>query len=211
MLLLASALCIGPAQAHKGEHEVAEMDFVPPPPGSYTLHRIMRAPAGEVLDTAAKPRQLAEFTEGKITLLALVYTRCSDLDGCMRAHQAMAQVRTRLMRDPALAKQVRFVSLSFDHAFDTPQQIATFSAGIVGKQPKVEWHWLTTAGDKTLRPIMEGLDQDLRVADDAPDQFTHMLKVYLLDRSGSVREIYTNAYLMPPMIVNDIKTLAMER
>jgi len=32
--------------------------------------------------------------------------------------------------------------------------------------------------------------------------------VFLLDASGQVREIYSTAYLMPQMIVNDIRTLA---
>ena len=39
---------------------------------------------------------------------------------------------------------------------------------------------------------------------------THMLKVFLLDRQGMVREIYSAAFLHADVIVNDLRTLAME-
>jgi len=37
-----------------------------------------------------------------------------------------------------------------------------------------------------------------------------MLKVFLLDRQGQVREIYSAAFLHPEVILNDLRTLAME-
>ena len=43
------------------------------------------------------------------------------------------------------------------------------------------------------------------------EEFTHTLKVFLIDPEGRVREIYSTGYLMPRMIVNDIRTLARER
>ena len=42
------------------------------------------------------------------------------------------------------------------------------------------------------------------------EEFTHTLKVFLVDPAGVVREIYSTAYLMPRMIVNDMRTLALE-
>jgi len=37
----------------------------------------------------------------------------------------------------------------------------------------------------------------------------HMLKVFLIDTRGVVREIYSLAYLQPDVMLNDIRTLAM--
>jgi protein SCO1/2 len=37
-----------------------------------------------------------------------------------------------------------------------------------------------------------------------------MLKVYLLDAAGNVREIYSTSYLHPAVLLNDIKTLLRE-
>src|SRR5207237_1207882 len=58
------------------------MDFVPPPPGSYALHAIMRAPDGPVLDPDGRRLPLSRFTAGKITLLGFIYTSCADARGC---------------------------------------------------------------------------------------------------------------------------------
>jgi len=46
--LLAALVCV-PALAHHVEL-LPPLEFVPPPPGSYTLYRIMPAPEGRVLD-----------------------------------------------------------------------------------------------------------------------------------------------------------------
>ena len=54
LALLAALAWAQLAGAHKGE-PLAEPDFVPPAPGSYTLHRIMAAPDGRVLGTSAIP------------------------------------------------------------------------------------------------------------------------------------------------------------
>ena len=37
-----------------------------------------------------------------------------------------------------------------------------------------------------------------------------MLKVFLIDPAGMVREIYTSAFLHPQTVLNDIDTLLME-
>ena len=38
----------------------------------------------------------------------------------------------------------------------------------------------------------------------------HMLKMFLIDGRGEVREIYSLAFLQPHVMFNDIKTLALE-
>ena len=37
-----------------------------------------------------------------------------------------------------------------------------------------------------------------------------MLKLFLIDGHGIVREIYSLAYLQPQVMLNDIKTLALD-
>ena len=37
-----------------------------------------------------------------------------------------------------------------------------------------------------------------------------MLKLFLIDRRGQVREIYTTAFLQPEVMLNDILTLLIE-
>jgi cytochrome oxidase Cu insertion factor (SCO1/SenC/PrrC family) len=215
-LLLAAALAL-PAAAHRGDgaHEPAgRLPFEPPAAGSYRLPPIQRAPDGEVLDLRGRPRALAALTRGRITLLGLVYTRCADPDACPRATWAFSAVRARLLEDPALASRVRLVTLSFDPAHDTPAVMARYAARVRAPQG-AEWRFVTTRSARALAPILEGFGQDLRVAAGSravpgTEEFTHTLKVFLIDRDGRVREIYSTAYLFPEMILNDMRTLAME-
>jgi protein SCO1 len=202
------------AHAHGGDPAVA-LDFVPPAPGSYRLPPIQAAPPGEVVDAAGRTRALAEFTRGKLTLLGLIYTRCADPEGCPRATWAFQEVRELLRASPDLEGRVRLVSLSFDPAHDTPAVLRSYGAAARGRQRGADWVFLTTQSASRIAPILEGLGQDLRVAADsdaAPgaEEFTHSLKVFLIDPKGEVREIYSTAYLLPRMIVNDLQTLAIE-
>jgi cytochrome oxidase Cu insertion factor (SCO1/SenC/PrrC family) len=63
-------------------------------------------------------------------------------------------------------------------------------------------------------PVLDGFGQDVSVVTDERGQPTrtvdHMLKLFLIDRHGIVREIYSLAYLQPQVMLNDIKTLALD-
>jgi hypothetical protein len=65
-----------------------------------------------------------------------------------------------------------------------------------------------------LLPVLEDFGQDVSVekAADGSARRTvhHMLKMFLIDQSGMVREIYTLAFLQPTVILNDIQTLYLE-
>lgn len=199
--------------AHDGAAPV--MDFVPPAPGSYRLERILQAPQGTVLDTAARPQPLSKYTGGKITVLSFVYLSCSDAAGCPYAFHVLHMLENRVKKEPALAERVRLVSLSFDPVRDTPAEMARHGGeyGKSGRKP--EWAYLTTGSRKTLLPILGGFGQDVDIVLDPktgePDgRFNHVLRVFLLDANGVVREIYSTNYLFEDVVYNDIKTLALE-
>jgi hypothetical protein len=41
-------------------------------------------------------------------------------------------------------------------------------------------------------------------------ELSHVLKVFLIDRAGDIREIYTSNFLHPQMVLNDVQTLLAE-
>jgi len=189
-----------------------QADFVPPAPGTYTLHPIMRAPGGVVVDLDGRSRRLAEFTTGKITLLSFVYTRCSDAWGCPLAYRVFDAVGAAVERSPALRSRVRLVTLSFDPRHDTPTVMRQYA----GEQASrgIDWRFLTTRSERSLIPLLEGFGQDVRAQGpgqpDETSQLTHILKVFLIDPRGVVREIYSTAYLYPEVVLADIETLRLE-
>ena len=44
----------------------------------------------------------------------------------------------------------------------------------------------------------------------AQRELSHVLKVFLIDRAGDIREIYSSQFLHPQTVLNDIETLLME-
>ena len=211
----ALAAVAGAGRAHELDDRrpaAVTMDFVPPPPGTYTLNAILRAPDGPVLDRDGRRRPLARFTAGKITLLGFIYTSCADPRGCPLTTQVFHTVRHRVSEDPDLRARVRLVSLSFDPRRDTPAVMRHYAADVPDNG--VEWAFLTTELPRTLVPLLDGFGQDVRVELDAHGRpagpLAHVLKVFLIDTRGIVREIYTTSYLYPEVILNDIKTLRLE-
>jgi protein SCO1 len=201
------------AAVDPGKATAPRMEFVPPPPGSYKLQKIQRVADAVLLDSAGRSIKLSALTHGKITLLTFFYTYCADPLGCPFAHTTLAQLRDRVSGDRALAGRVRFVSVSLDPTHDTPAAIASYGQEFTS-DPKFDWRFLTARRVPELLPVLDDFGQDVSVEMDENGRATrtlhHMLKMFLIDARGEVREIYTLAFLQPQVMFNDIKTLAIE-
>jgi cytochrome oxidase Cu insertion factor (SCO1/SenC/PrrC family) len=215
-LALAAWLAAAPAAAAHEGAALPPLDFDPPPPGTYTLHRIMAAPDGEVLGVDGRPRRLSEFTRGRITLLGFIYTTCVDPEGCPLAYRVFEAVHRALAASPHRRDALQLVTLSFDPLRDTPSVMRRYAGSRVresGGGPR--WLFLTTRSARELTPLVEGFGQDVRVAIDRAGgrprrELSHVLKVFLIDPAGFVREIYSSAFLHPRTVLNDVETLLME-
>ena len=203
------------AQAHSKHDALPRLQFVPPPPGSYSLNRIMSAPDGQVLNVDGKAHALSQFTGGKLTLLGFIYTSCNDAEGCPRAYQVFDDLKAQIQRSPALHGKVRFVSLSFDPTRDTPEVMSRYGNRRLRESAALQWNFLTTRSVDELLPLIDGFGQDVqytinKTSGKAVTELSHVLKVFLLDRERNVREIYTSTFLHPQTVMADIKTLLLE-
>jgi protein SCO1 len=216
--LALAVLTAGAAQAAqlepgKGLATRPRQEFVAPAAGSYTLPVIQQAADGWVFDGNWRPRRLSTYTHGALTLLSFIYTYCTDPIGCPLAYQTFADLRERVLADPLLRGRVRLVSLSFDPTHDTPQAMRDYG-GKFGQSSELPWAFLTTYSVRYLKPIVDGFGQDVDVELDAQGRptrtLTHMLKLFLIDERGQVREIYSAAFLHLDVMLNDLRTLALE-
>lgn len=211
---LLAAFLAAPALAH--HVEAPALDFVPPAPGSYALHRIMPAPEGRVLGLDARPAPLSRYTRDSITLLGFIYTTCTDPDGCPLAYRVFDALKEAIAATPRLHGKVRFVTLSFDPARDTPGVMRQYAGSrAVDHAAGLRWYFLTTRSARELMPLVEGFGQDITVSVERSSgrprrELSHVLKVFLIDRAGDVREIYSSAFLHPQTVLNDIETLLLE-
>src|SRR6267143_1979493 len=198
-----AAVDVSPATAPR-------MEFTPLPPGTYRLQAIQSVEDATLLVERGRAVRLSALTRGKITLLTFFYTYCVDPLGCPFAHTTLANLRDRVTGDRALAGRVRFVSVSLDPTHDTPAAIASYGREFAA-DPKFEWRFLTARRVPELLPVLDDFGQDVSVDLDQNGRATrtlhHMLKMFLIDARGEVREIYSLAFLQPQVMFNDIKTL----
>jgi protein SCO1/2 len=217
-LLAAAGTWSAGVLAHRAEHRPVAvrptMDFVPPPPGTYALPAIQATPDGVVVGPDGRPHRLAEYTRGRITLLSLIYTYCTEPTGCALAYETAVELKRRMVADRQLHGRARFVSLSFDPLNDTHESMQAYGARHAAAGGPLPWFFLTTRSLRELAPILDGFGQEIEVertaAGGATRTISHMLKLFLIDRQGKVREIYSTAYLHPETMLNDIRTLVME-
>ncbi len=188
------------------------LTFKAPPVGSYSLAVIDKAADGTVLSTANQELQLHNLMGDKIVLLSFIYSTCSDVNGCPLATGVFHKINRRLQKEPELAKKIRLLTLSFNPLHDKPEVMGNYAKGF--KNDIVDWQFLTTQSEQQLQPILEQYQQDIQKVYDEQGNFTgtfsHILRVYLIDKNKKIRNIYSISFLHADTLVNDVKTLIQE-
>lgn len=217
--LLAGA-CGEPARTvtEDAHAETPGLEYEPPAPGSYRLPAIQSATDGLVVDADGTRRRLFDYLGDKQVLLSFVYTTCTDAKGCPLATAVLHMIHRRLSTESLLEGNVRLVSLSFDPEHDTPEVMRRYVPGqgnyFDTAWEERPWVFLTTRGSSELEAILDGYGQYVvRERDESgrlTGRYTHVLKVFLIDRERQVRNIYSSSFLHPALAINDLKTLLIE-
>ena len=106
----------------------ADLEFEPPPAGSYRLPPLGEAVDGEVLASDGRSLRLHDLMGQGPLLLSFIYTSCSDVNGCPLATHVLSKTSSKLKADASIADRLRMVSLSFDPEHDTPAVMRRYSA-----------------------------------------------------------------------------------
>ena len=185
-------------------------DYVPPAPGTYALPVIDTIEDHALLDADGRRTTLFAVKRDRLAVVAFVYTTCIEAAGCPFSLAVLHRLDRDLAADPALARRVALITISFDPERDTPARMAVvrrFHA------PRTDWRFLTAATDGELAPVLVDFDQPvakLRYADGAwTGLFRHVLKVFLLDGANRVRNVYSVGLLNPALVLNDVRTLLL--
>ena len=190
-----------------------DYDYDPPVPGSYALPVVKVAPEGAIIDSAGRSLNLRDLTHGQITVLSFIYTRCAAPKACPYATGVFNQLHALSEDDKALAKNMRLVSMSFDPDYDTPQHLAAYSEAMREEKSGCEWRFATAKSRAELEPILNAYGQavDKRSNPNDPQgPLYHTLRVFLIDREGRIRNIYSSGTLDPRLVLADVKTLLLE-
>ena len=195
-----------------------ELSFEAPVAGTYDLPKIRPAAGGAILDAAGKSLDLDDLLGEKITVLSFIYRTCDDVNGCPLSTMVLHRLAGKVKEQPRLADNLRLLTLSFDPEFDTPEVMKKFGEGIKGssanKDGAADWQFLTSSSDQAIQPILDAYQQsvipDMQTQADGRKKYSHILRVYLIDRKKQIRNIYNVSFLHPDILINDVLTLLNE-
>ncbi|MDH4382178.1 MAG: cytochrome c peroxidase [Gammaproteobacteria bacterium] len=190
-----------PALAHQAPAPAKV--FNAPTPGSYALPPIRQAPGGQVLDESRQPLSLQALFGQKLVVLSFIYTLCGDAQGCPMASMTLAQTAKRLAAHKDLAAQLRFISVSFDPARDTPEVLEDYARHF--RPQGFDWRFVAAAPAE-MRALLGGYRQDLQREG---SELAHSLRVFLIDPQGRIRNEYTSGFLDSKLLGADIETLLL--
>lgn len=205
--------------APAGAHEVAAPAAQPaaagapalPAPGSYELPAIAQVAEARVLDEAGAPAPLLGLAPGQLAFVSFVYTHCADAGGCPLALATFQRLDRLVAADPALRGRVRLVTVSFDPARDTPEVMRALRERM---RPAGDWRFRTAADAAAIAPVLDAFGQDALALVDANGResgvLRHLLKVFLVDGSGAVRNIYSADFLSAELLAVDARTVLLD-
>jgi cytochrome oxidase Cu insertion factor (SCO1/SenC/PrrC family) len=199
-----------PARAHDVAPE-ARPAFELPAPGSYELPPIAHVADFALLDERGATAKLLDLAPDQVAVVSFVYTRCADGRGCPAALAVLQRLDRAVAEDRALAGRVRLATVSFDPAHDSPARMAELRAAL---RPRGAWRFLTAASPAAIAPVLAAFGQDALplVGTDAHalGLFRHVLKVFLVDARGAVRNVYSSGFLSPELLLVDARTVLEE-
>jgi cytochrome oxidase Cu insertion factor (SCO1/SenC/PrrC family) len=147
-------------------------------------------------------------------VMSFIYTRCASANACPMATGVLMQLHGLAAEDAALAKKLRLVSMSFDPSNDTPDRMTAYSALADNGKSAAEWRFITTASQEKLKPILDAYGQAVdrkKNPNDPTGPLNHVLRVFLIDRDGNIRNIYSSGTLDVRLLLADIQTLLTEQ
>lgn len=216
---------VAPADDGGPALQPSSFDYPAPEPGTYRLPPIERAADGKVLDAQGREVSLRAQSDGRITLLSFFYGNCDDEQGCPLAIATLMGVYQSAQEDAGLRDNLKIVSQSFDPVRDTPDVMAKLRKELLGgghaehlgkasrsgSGAGVPWDFLTATDEASIRPLLSAYGQSvLRHDDKDAEKIAHLLRVFLIDREGMIRNIYGVAYMNPDVLLADVKTLLLE-
>ncbi len=119
-----------------------------------------------------------------------------------------------MQRDPELGRNLRLISFSFDPERDTPENLHRYAANFKQGDNAGEWRFVTVASEHQLDAVLKGYDQDIQrhysAVGTPSGDISHILRVFLIDASAQIRNIYSVAFLHADLVLNDVRTLLLQ-
>lgn len=142
-----------------------------------------------LLDQSGHTIDLHQF-RGKVLLMTFIYTRCPLSNYCPRMSRNFATIDASLKSHPALYKDTRLLSVSFDPTYDTPKVLRSYGEAYTGNYVNETFqHWQFAAPSVAELPKMEQFF-DVGVTPAQNGTLQHSLSTVIIGKNGKVFAFY---------------------
>ena len=166
------------------------------------LSVIARAPDFALRDTKGSTVRLSDY-RGRVVLLAFVFTTCPGV--CPLISRQMSALQAGLKDAGLFGWRANLVSVTVDPETDTAKVLAEYAQKF-GADP-AGWRFLRESPAK-IQPVLKAYDEWTKLL--PKGELDHPARVYLIDRKGNIREIYSLAFFNEKQALIDMRTLLGE-
>jgi cytochrome oxidase Cu insertion factor (SCO1/SenC/PrrC family) len=163
---------------------------------------IRQAPDFTLLNTRAQPVRLAQL-QGRTVLLAFIFTQCAS--ACPTLSYRMGLLQTRLAQSGLFPARVAMLSVTVDPERDSAQALDRYAQRF---DARPGWAFLRDQPER-LRPVLAAYDEWTKKLPNG--DVDHPARLYLIDPSGRIREIYSLAFFDERQALLDIEAIEQER
>jgi protein SCO1 len=167
------------------------------------LPRMGLSPGFALTDQAGE-RLTSEDLRGRIVLYNFTYTGCTT--PCPQTSQSLQAAQARLSQMETAGLSVDLVTISFDPANDTPEQLAAYAAAL--QADLSNWHFVSGDAVRLKQIIGGGFGLYYAARPDATFEFDPTF--VLVDGTGIVRARYRGVTLNLNTLQRDIELIAQE-
>lgn len=157
-------------------------------PAAANVHLLQRGdavPETTLIDQGT-PIKLSDF-KGSALAVTFIYTRCPLAQFCPLLDRRFAEVQKIVAASPALAGNVRLLSISFDPAFDRDETLEAHAKKL-GADPNV-WRF-ATADEATVDRL--AAEFGINVIREKDGTITHNLRTAIVAPSGRIAALLDN-------------------
>ena len=151
----------------------------------------------------ANQRVTLSQLRGRVVLLSFIYTTCTTT--CPLLTYQMGLLEHRLRHAGLWPRWVNFLSVTVDPERDTAPVLADYARRFQAVDPN--WRFLRDAPAR-VRPVLAAYDEWTKPLPNG--ELDHPARVYLIDQSGAIREVYALSFFDERQALIDIQALTAE-
>lgn len=163
---------------------------------------IGRAADFTLRDLAGERVKLSDY-RGKVVVLAFIFTSCKSV--CPLISKQMAALQGELKRGALFGDKAGMLSVTVDPDNDSAAVLAQYAANLGADA--AGWRFLREEPAQ-LKAVLSAYDEWTKLL--PSEEIDHPARVYLIDRAGNIREVYSLAFFDEQQALLDIRALLRE-